>query len=446
MVDRVTQPEFKAPPFPFAGFLRTGTMSTEFTDAALAQIREIINCLQSPIADSTALLRLLSTPLARIGLLPPRFRQYDDPSSCSGDFDAPRHIPLLQRAILQHVIPAWEPVLMQEDAYTLVEQYFCPDSISFTSPASGQVAVHAYSTILALPLTESAIRLLAKLSKAYPIDVLHSAVFLERSKGLSGKQDITWEDCVRNIAAVPAKVANALRGKDDIPPELEYGTYFNGVSVRCEYLISTLSASRSRGPSTSALKCFRCQHSSFLAEKVSSVAYLLAKLVNIGVFSSSRPTSVSQPSFFQATLSTIRARIAASDTFAYTTYWRKILTSLPSSLVLQSVLVSLFSSLTDIPLGLDGTALSRSLVKREAQLLRHLVGRLSKEEGDLLDAFSAVALGREWSEGHARIFACWAAGTETHKTDEEGSYFYVINLGLPDDSLLQLWRSYVLRS
>ncbi|KAI0948359.1 hypothetical protein AcV7_009125 [Taiwanofungus camphoratus] len=375
-------------------------MSTEFTDAALAQIREIINCLQSPIADSTALLRLLSTPLARIGLLPPRFRQYDDPSSCSGDFDAPRHIPLLQRAILQHVIPAWEPVLMQEDAYTLVEQYFCPDSISFTSPASGQVAVHAYSTILALPLTESAIRLLAKLSKAYPIDVLHSAVFLERSKGLSGKQDITWEDCVRNIAAVPAKVANALRGKDDIPPELEYGTYFNGVSVRCEYLISTLSASRSR-------------------EKVSSVAYLLAKLVNIGVFSSSRPTSVSQPSFFQATLSTIRARIAASDTFAYTTYWRKILTSLPSSLVLQSVLVSLFSSLTDIPLGLDGTALSRSLVKREAQLLRHLVGRLSKEEGDLLDAFSAVALGREWSEGHARIFACWAAGAETHKTDEE---------------------------
>ncbi|OBZ75644.1 hypothetical protein A0H81_04556 [Grifola frondosa] len=374
-------------------------MSAEYTETTLAQIRDLIARLQSPVPDLPTLQQLLAAPLGSIGLLQPRFRKYN--VSPLDGFSIPRHMPPLQRALLEHIIPTWHLVLVQEDSYGLVEQYFCPDAMSFTSPAAGQVAVYAYSTILSLPLRDYSVRLLAKLCKAYPIDVLHSVVFSSHSKGASsGKNVVTWEDCVRNVVAVPAKVANATEGKRDIPPELEHGTYFNNVSVRCECLISSLSASRSR-------------------ENISSITYLLAKLVNLGVFSPFRQSSRSQPSFFAASLPTIGARLSSSDSTSYSAIWSDILTSLPSSLALRSVLTSLFSSLTDIPIALDPTNHTRALVKREALLLRQLLGRLEKGRGEVSESFSAVALGREWSEGHARIFVCWAAGAEKDKTDEQ---------------------------
>ncbi|EED77660.1 predicted protein [Postia placenta Mad-698-R] len=63
---------------------------------------------------------------------------------------------------------------------------------------------------------------------------------------LPSKQETSWEDCVRNLAAIPAKVANALGGKADVPVELQQGTYFHGLSIRCERLIDTLAADSSR--------------------------------------------------------------------------------------------------------------------------------------------------------------------------------------------------------
>ncbi|KAH9952216.1 telomeric DNA binding protein [Amylocystis lapponica] len=373
-------------------------MSAEFTDSALAQIRDVTTRLQNPVPDHTTLLQLLCAPLACIGLLPPRFRQYNVSPLPTNTFSIHRHIPALQRTLLEHVIRAWEPVLVQEDSYSLLEQYFCPDSLFFTSAAAGQIAVHAYSTILALPLTDYSIRFLARLSKAYPLDVLHSVVFSDHSKDSSARKTVTWEDCVRNVAAIPAKVANVTGGKADSPPELEQGAYFNGVSERCELLVAKLSTNPSR-------------------ENITSVAYLLGKLVNIGMFSPSRPNSPSQPSFFQTTLPTIRARLSSSESSSYSEFWSKVLYSLPSSLVLQSILISLFSSMAEIPSALDSSMQTRSLVKREARLLKDLLGALKEDNQELLDSWSAVALGREWSEGHARIFVCWAAGAETDQTD-----------------------------
>jgi telomere length regulation protein len=61
------------------------------------------------------------------------------------------------------------------------------------------------------------------------------------------KQSVTWEDCLRNVVAVAAKVANAAGRDTLIPPELEQGAYFNNVSLRCEYLIFTLSAAPTQG-------------------------------------------------------------------------------------------------------------------------------------------------------------------------------------------------------
>ena len=223
-------------------------MSSEFADATLEQIRDTISRLQSPIPDLATLLRLLAAPLASIGLLPPRFRQYDISPVSSAGFDVPRHISPLQRALLEHIIPTWEPSLLQEGRYELVEQYFCPDIMSFASPAAGQVALYAYTTILSMPLNDHSVRLLAKLCKAYPIDVLHAVLYPGvGASSVIGRHSVSWEDCVRNIVAVPAKVANYTGGRSDTPPALEQGTYFNNVSVRTESLIHKCSTEKRRG-------------------------------------------------------------------------------------------------------------------------------------------------------------------------------------------------------
>ncbi|KAL1947580.1 hypothetical protein VTO73DRAFT_13304 [Trametes versicolor] len=250
-----------------------------------------------------------------------------------------------------------------------------------------------------MPMKDYSIRLLAKLAKAYPIDVLHTILFSGNSGVLYGRHSMTWEDCVRNVLAVPAKVANYMEERRDLPPALEYGSFFADVSIRTEQLIYVSQAERSQ-------------------DKISSIAYLLSKLVNTGVFSSSVPTSPAQPSFFQATLPTIRSRLLY-DNGDYSAFWTKLLTSLPSSMTLRSILTSLLTHLTPIPVVLDNSVRSRRLITREALLAKRLVGLLHKDNPELVDCFSAVAFGRNWDEGHARIFACWAAGAQKDSRDRK---------------------------
>ncbi|TFK90973.1 telomeric DNA binding protein [Polyporus arcularius HHB13444] len=377
-------------------------MSAEYADATQGQIRETIARLQSPIPDLAALLPLLAAPLATVGLLPPRFRVYNNTPITADASSIQRHISALQRALLEHVVPAWEPALLQEEKYELVEQYFCPDSISFASPAAGQLALYAYSTLLSIPLKDYSVRLLAKLCRSYPIDVLHSVMFSSIGTSVSGRhRSISWEDCVRDVVSVPAKVANYMAGRPDIPSVLEHGTYFANVSTRTETLIFVSSSKTSQ-------------------DRISSIAYLLAKLVSVGIFPPSIPTSPAQPSFFQSALAAIRAHLGISDGDKYSAFWIDLLASLPSSLTLRSILTSLFSSLAPPRDGLNETPSARALVKREAILLRHLLGPLSKSNGELSESFSAVALGRNWDEAHARIFACWAAGAQQGSRTREG--------------------------
>ncbi|KAI8998869.1 telomere length regulation protein-domain-containing protein [Trametes punicea] len=376
-------------------------MSAEYNDTTLAHIRDVISRLQSPIPDVSTLLPLLASPLASLGLLPPRFRKYVLSPLPSEAFDVPRYAPLLQRALLEHVIPVWEPVLVQENAYDLVEQYFCPDTISFASATARQLALYAYSTLLSVPLKDCSLRLLAKLVKGYPVDVLHAVVFSHRSNTSSSRYSVSWEDCVRNVVAVPVKVANYMGERRDVPNALEHGPYFRDVSVRTEHLIFSSRTERSQ-------------------ERASSIAYLLAKLVNVGIFPASPPALPAQPSFFQATLPLIRNRMQHDDSEGYSAIWAKLLSLVPSSLTLRSILTSLFSHLTPIPSGLDGSLRTRAVIKREASLVRSLVGALKSDNSELVECFSAVALGRTWEEGHARIFACWAAGGHKGERTREG--------------------------
>ncbi len=225
-------------------------MAAEHHDNTGNQVRDVINKLQSPIPDLPTLLALISSLLDCIGLLPPHYRQYNTASLHSVSFNAQRHIPPLQRALLEHVIPTWDPELSRENLMPLVEQWFIPDAFSFAGPAAGEVTVYAYKSILSLSFTPYTMDLLARLTKAYPLDRLHTSVFSHPNKDSPPGQAIrAWEDVVKSILSVPARVANFLEGKGEPPKDLEQGPYFANLCVRCEALLWKLSQKRTEGTS-----------------------------------------------------------------------------------------------------------------------------------------------------------------------------------------------------
>jgi len=210
----------------------------------LDDVQHLVNRLKEPIPDIETLTHLLAAPLDALGLLPPKFKASNKSPLPEHTFVAHKHVPLVQRILLQCVADTWRDNLVEHGRIVLLEHYFCPDSFLFASPAAGEVTLLAYSTILSLPLTPFAIHILVRLTKEYPIDRLHSTVFASTSR----KKCFSWEDCLRNVVAVPAKVANALGGKGtEIPEPLEHATYFNNLSIRSESLVFALSGNPSKG-------------------------------------------------------------------------------------------------------------------------------------------------------------------------------------------------------
>lgn len=216
-------------------------------DNALARVQDVIDQLQRPVPNLSTLLTLLSGPLDCLGLLPPQFRCYNLAHLPDGSINVYKHIPSIQRALLEHILPTWDTALAEKDVTLLLEQYFCPDSFSFASPVAGEIVLLAYSTITSQPLGMHAIHLLARLTTEYPLDRLHSAIFARKNPSRSSEQMLAWEDCVRNVVVVPGKVANAVPTNVDISPLLEHATYYNNVCIRCECLISSLSSKTFKG-------------------------------------------------------------------------------------------------------------------------------------------------------------------------------------------------------
>jgi telomere length regulation protein len=244
-------------------------MVAEDHDDTRKQVRDVINRLQSPVPNLPTLLALISSLLDCIGLLPPHYVRYNTAPLHSAAFNIPRHLPPLQRALLEHVIPAWEPDLSREKLMPLVEQWFIPDTFSFATPAAGEVTVHAYRSILSLSFTPYSMDLLTRLTKAYPVDRLHTSVFSHLNKDSSSRQTtLAWEDVVKSILSVPARVANSLEGKGEPPKGLEQGPYFADLCVRCEALLCKLSQERTEGAS-----CLGCRE--LISDNLQKVCYLL---------------------------------------------------------------------------------------------------------------------------------------------------------------------------
>lgn len=136
------------------------------------------------------------------------------------------------------------------------------------------------------------------------------------------------------------------------------------------------------------------------------------KLVNTGVIPSTPPSSTTQPSFFRAVLPIIRQRFQNGAEPAYRRFWNDLLDSVPSSIILQKILLSLFASLAAISPATGNSIAQRGLVRREANLLWNIVGTLDPCKDAIWEAVAACVTSKVYDEGFARILVCWTATGE----------------------------------
>ena len=390
----------------------------------IQSLHDILEQLRVQVTDLQTLLNLLTGPLDSLGLLPPQFRCHNAHPLPTGALNIKKYIPQLQRVLLQNIVPTWDTLLADNNATLLLDQYFCPNNFTNALPAAGEIAILAYSTLVSSQITEYTLRLLERLSVEYPVDRLHTAAF-PRTVFDKAIKDAEWEDCVRDLCMVPAKVANSLGVTRDIPPSLENGVYFNNLSVRCEQLIFTLSGKPSKGMfSTVFFYFFTLVDPIAPEDMIPSITYLLTKLVNVGLFPPSLPTARSQPSFFHASLPCICRRLKSDNSKPYSDYWSALILAIPSSHTLQSILTSIFASLLVIEPPTDTAPTSRARVKQQASLLNGLIGSITPDKPELWEIGTSLLTSRDWAESHARIFVCWlSGGSQSTKVNLKGSPF-----------------------
>ncbi|TFK55205.1 hypothetical protein OE88DRAFT_1732466 [Heliocybe sulcata] len=430
-------------------------MSAEYLDGTLNQVQQHISRLQHPISSSRELVSLLYAPLCALGLVR-EDRRYDEVNAVSLPSDAlqpAKHIPSLQRVLLEHVIPRWWDALNDEGNLHLLERYFYPFSdVRARESVLREVVCSAYSTLLSVPLNAYSLRLVVELVKRCPVERVHHIILDDAEGGGRQKKSVLWEDYIKSMVALPGKVANALLtgkakakavnelGAEEIPPELEYGSYFADVCAGCEDLVAG-TASKKLGEKK---------------ETLHSTSYLLTKLLTLGLFPAVRPSTPSQPSFFARTLPTIRKRLSSAveteEIARYSETWQTLVQSFPTSHNLRAFLASLLGHL-DLDRPLDTSSVSfpglstdhsvRSHVKREALLLRQLVGALDekdeseKDTDELWESLSAVVLGgKVWGAVGERVVVCWVAGA-----GEPGQDVDVVALQRFLDRVVDVWTS-----
>ena len=204
---------------------------------------EFISKLHTPITNFQTLLTLLSTPLSSLGLLPPSYHYLLSATALGLESSTlnliPRkHLPQIQRVLLTTILPTWYPTLQENNAFQLVEQYFCPTAMYNARRIAGEIALLAYATLVSSTFTAQAMVLLEKLVVQYPIDRLFHAIF-DGDNDKTLRRSVQWEDCVRDLCTIPVKVANVFGGQ--VPRLLENAVYFNALSLRTEALIFDLS-------------------------------------------------------------------------------------------------------------------------------------------------------------------------------------------------------------
>jgi telomere length regulation protein len=208
--------------------------------------REIIERLKRPVEDVDTLLHLLLVPLQALGILPVQYHHYVKTSLRSESFVVAKHVPPIQVALLQHVLPSWETELTRLSLLSVIDFWFCPE-ILLPHEGCGEIALHAYTSLLCTPLDTPSIRYFARLRELYPAERIHGIIF-HRSATDDARKHLAWEDYLQILTSAPAKIANAgATRKLTIPSSLDHGPYFGSLCVSLEKLVHMHCSSSGRG-------------------------------------------------------------------------------------------------------------------------------------------------------------------------------------------------------
>ncbi|PFH46357.1 hypothetical protein AMATHDRAFT_155382 [Amanita thiersii Skay4041] len=357
------------------------------------RISDIVQCLQTPIHDLSSLLSLLAAPLNSMGLLPKSYTHHDT-NPLSGKCDIPNHVHILQRVLLQHIVPTWQTTMKERGSMLLLDQYFCPINLSCEVIPVWEIVMLAYSTICSLHFNDTSIRLLQQLSIEYPISRLcESMVFCE----YTSKQETIWEDYVNNILSLSSRIGNARMHGLLAPDLFDHANHLNNLSIQCEELIS------------------RSSRRSTKAATIHPIVYLVTKLANHGAFPPTLSVARSQPSFFAVTLSAVMKQLKGSGHDSYANFWSTLINNIPSSLTLRKILQSLFVSLP----GAQAVGLGQSFfldhgrLKEDVQLLRGILGAPDLSKAQLWECAMALVMDNEWSYYTTQVLLTWISGDLT---------------------------------
>jgi telomere length regulation protein len=197
-----------------------------------ASLRETRDALKSQLPDLEALDRHLQLPLRRLGLCQePQSSSatwFDSSEPAEADMIIRRHLPNLQAALVERVVPTWL-LSLKEDPMALahLEAYFYPALPTAPSPAqlhnARRVALSAYlvlAPLLGSPACppqsrEFVVAALERLALTYPIDSIYWAIWGTQSGGADqGRAELQWEEAIKVLVGLPTKVANAIGSRN----------------------------------------------------------------------------------------------------------------------------------------------------------------------------------------------------------------------------------------
>lgn len=202
--------------------------------------------LSTPISSLPTLLALLTPPLAALSLLPdrPDLVALHPSSSPSIDRRAflKRQLGLVQKVLVETIWPDWEHALEGEEeglVDVVLRRWFVPPTA--TTPEQQELAVEvalsSYAVITSVlsrrttPLLTSVLTiissLIADLSTSYNLAPLYLALFPTITAAINPREQskavARWDATLKDVFAVPAKVANAwgaLSSVQSIPTSL----------------------------------------------------------------------------------------------------------------------------------------------------------------------------------------------------------------------------------
>lgn len=338
-----------------------------------------------------------------------------------------RQLSLIQSAVITHVYLTWSPLLPPN----LLRALFVPPP---SSPYAGRVAALSYTTLVGLltrskrppgagtgtgtgtgtggsPLVhvatlELVVDLLADLVRGFGVAELYPAVF-GTGTGTGPVEDEVWSGLLRDVVAVPAKVANAAGGllpspspsrcRCEVRDELEWTNYFVRYAESFVSLLNSPSPSPRPRPSALSLALsLLLQHAPSLLSSSSPPPSLLSLLLPslLPLPFPADPSALMRRSTTASTLRAVLADLAPRD----------------SAKLIRHILDAVDKYAAD---GDRTSTNSRGASWVLLELVGHLELRDDHEDGTARVALEMVHDPNEqWRTGTARAVVDWAARSD----------------------------------